>query len=96
MLKGPQKLDLKDYSTACPIGLYIMQDEDVMSDSDMRSPFPIPNYGRPKVFGNSNPMFPYSIMVNLVEETDCFKDVADSKGVYTFIEKFKNFNTLRK
>ena len=32
MKRGPQRIDLRDHSTACPIGLYFMQDDD--SDDD--------------------------------------------------------------
>jgi len=70
-------------STACPFGLFFSQD-----DSD--------GIDRPHIFHGENGFYPLKTSFNLVEETDCFKDVTDEKGVYSFIEKFKNFNTLRK
>ena len=102
MQSGPQQINLKDHSTACPIGLYFIQDDE---DIDHRKQNSITgpgeqnfcsSYGRPQIFDGQTTLYPYNTMINLIEETDCFKDVPDPKGVYNFIEKFKNFNTLRK
>lgn len=38
LLKGPQRIDPKDFSSACSLALFFVQDEDDLDDSVHRLP----------------------------------------------------------
>lgn len=47
LLKGPQKVDPKDYSSACSLALFFVQDDDQVNDSVHRVPSSTPFTSRP-------------------------------------------------